>query len=1039
MKIFKFTAFTIAAILYAMSASAVPMSFTKNGSGNMHDVNWVMLHSGNIQVYTDEESTDMGRYALNSIRDAYPYLSLLLGVKVGEQYINREFYKNFLVSEYPKIVLILGDRMEGAGFANPITQNIEAQMIHPRSAAFFQHELVHRLMYEHNDFHIGSMGRLFSLAMMPTWWIEGLAESLTESAGRLEIQGFLRNMASQDHWPTWERLHSLYHADGDENLRGYIVAGRFLRWILTRSNEKDLYDVQEQIANETVRPFFYNASDRWLKKHFKKTGKELYEDFKKQQKKSWDSYLDNIPKLTSSQIDETVFSEKTPYNIYTNYIKTVLSKMNANTNYKESALLMSSNEEVVRQPISLQGSSIFAVDSRTYRSLLTVKRNIYMNSSFGDELKLVDFKDSVFSLKDENTLRVETIPFASEKKPFVVQEIRSVGDGGYFIHASLKGNSFIYYFNSKKNLLKKIVELKFPITPKLLEFKNSKYLNNIEQRSCVYAILNWDKEKTSLNKFCASGPQIEIIPPKKLFMQDGIVLKPNTFRLIVGWDKVLALVDATEKSITPLAAFPEWVEGLYSFSPANDILATWVYEKSQYKLIKFDLEKLKTNFAKWRNKLYDSSAFSEFIPWQPYEPPYKKMALKFLANNNPKLDLSKEKDPIKFKTEPNTKIKNPAPLEHNVLFVFPYALPTALGGPTVNLVTMPYVDKMERDAIQVFAGYHFNLKAPNATVTYINNRLFDGFAVSLFTTPYFNGIYKNIDHTGEVKTYYNYLNQEGISQASSFRFKPYSLKLDQFVTLSHLKPYTALEAPPSWIGAQNINLLSLTENLYYNLFQTNIYLGDKQKPRGHYLYWKTDTEFGVGKFNSLGDTKDYDNKSSGYLDYYNVNASLTSTFRYNKQTFTLSGHISTTQGKNSLNLKEFDSPYESYILGSSKSLSYASYPIIANDALFQIKMGYWSQQMAAQYDFPILKDSETLFLMSYINDWHAYVTFQDDGVSIYKNGSKFHNTDSVTVGTHFNMDIKGVTFEPSLSYTQLLTQSGWGVIMQIKFMDLFRY
>ena len=36
-------------------------------------------------------------------------------------------------------------------------------------------------MYEHNDFGIGPIARLFSLAMMPTWWIEGLAEHLTNS------------------------------------------------------------------------------------------------------------------------------------------------------------------------------------------------------------------------------------------------------------------------------------------------------------------------------------------------------------------------------------------------------------------------------------------------------------------------------------------------------------------------------------------------------------------------------------------------------------------------------------------------------------------------------------------------------------------------------------------------------------------------------------------------------------------------------------------------------------------------------------------
>ena len=525
--------------------------------------------------------------------------------------------------------------------------------------------------------------------------------------------------------------------------------------------------------------------------------------------------------------------------------------------------------------------------------------------------------------------------------------------------------------------------------------------------------MSWDKERTSLTRICENSPLKEIIPQGKYFIQDGLILNNDTFRLLISWDKVLALADITKKEFTPIAAFPEWILGLYGSSSSSNIFYSWVYSKSQYKLMAFDVNKLRTRFQDWQLILNADSPFYKFSQRAPYEAPYKKEYDKVMALKPRNILLTDVDNQTKSKPKIRSKISstNPAPYDHNLLFAFPYALPTAFGGPSVNLITFPY----------------------------IINRILDGFAISAFATPYFNGVYEGYDNNGVFGKYYNYLFQEGMSLANSLDFKPYSLRINQLVSFSHIKPYSVLPSAPSSIGTQNANLLSITESLSYNVFQTGLYMEDAEKPGGHYLYWKTDMTLGGGKFNTLGPSTDSQNYYTDRSDYWNFNSGLTTSFIYHKHTLTFSGRVSTTQGLNSFNLKEFDSPYQSYILGSTKSLSYVSYPMYASDSLFDIQMGYWSQQSTVQYNFPIFPKAESLFLMSYIDNWRGFVSFQDDGVSVYKNATSFNNVQSVSIGTHLNVDIKGYTLEPSFSYTQLLSQSGWGVILQIKFMDLFRY
>ncbi|MES2614354.1 MAG: hypothetical protein V4591_02955 [Bdellovibrionota bacterium] len=1015
-------------LFYCASALAVPFTFLNSSSGNENDVDWYLLQSQNVQIYYDKNAYGMGRYALSSVQEAYPYLSALLGVKIGESSSHLSLFDNYLVSNYSNIVLVLGDREESAGFANPVTLNIESQMIHPRGASFFQHELVHRLMYEHFDYHIGAPGRLFSLAMLPTWWIEGLAEHFTESVGRVETDALIRSMALQDYWPTWEQLHALYNADGDTNSRGYATSGRFLGWIFAHSKEKNLYKIHEQLASKTVTPFFYSASDNWLQKNLNHTGEELYKYFKETQKKQWKSYLNGMPKLIDAKVGEPLFSDEYTYKTYTNKKDSLISKMTFHTNMKKSAFTVNVGSDKVkniRRPISVAGSSLIAVENENNSLFVTSNLSLFSNSSYGNNLVVVKFKGNIFKLEDKNILSKKIIPFATEKNPFIIQEIRSAGNGGFFINANLRGNSFVYFLDVNTSSLRKVIEYEFPAYPKFISATNA-------NGYCIYSIINWDKEQTSIEKNCANSTRVGILAKNKLNILDGYALKNNIFRLTVSWDKLLSIVDLNLNSqqIIPVAAFPDWMQGISGWDDAGKIFTAWVYEKGLYKLYKFDFEKLKNNYAVWLSRSNKNQVFTR-PAYKLYEAPFKKLyalaAPRDVAMTSTTLTQNDNAQPQKISNAP-------ALYDHRFMFAFPYALPDVLGGPSVNLVAIPYQDKMERDAVQIFGGYNFYLEAPSGTVSYINNRLLDGFVASLFAAPFFNGTYYKYKN-GELHENYNYLLQEGVSLANLIKFKPSSLSLQQVFSVAQLQPYNQLDTAPDYVGPQNTTLVGLTEKLNFNLFTHGFYLADDDDPTGKDMVWKTDASVGGGKFNSLDGSTNSQGQATGDLDYYNLNSAFSSALFFNKQSITLAGRISTTQGSDTFNLREYYSPYQTYILGSTQSLNYVSYPVLATASLFDLSMGYWSGQTSLTYKFPIFKNAESLFLMAYVSDWNMFLSMNEGGTSPNKDGSNFNNLTTASIGTEFTLDIKGFQLYPSLSYSQLIEKAGWGVIMQVKMMD----
>jgi hypothetical protein len=281
------------------------------------------------------------------------------------------------------------------------------------------------------------------------------------------------------------------------------------------------------------------------------------------------------------------------------------------------------------------------------------------------------------------------------------------------------------------------------------------------------------------------------------------------------------------------------------------------------------------------------------------------------------------------------------------------------------------------------------------------------------------------------------MQQQGGSASVLYRLDPTFASLRVTGTLAHLKPYRDLEEAPVFVGPQKTNLLSFRAALALNLWDTSFYLAREANPQGSWLGWNTQMLLGGGKFDSVfGHSTNSIGEDSGLLDYYNVNGALTSTFSYDDYKFIFNTKASTTQGTETFFLQEYYSPYQTFILGSTPSLSYASFPIVDRGSLFDLRAGAWSYLLAGALDFPLYKPYESTFLIAYLNDWRGQFGVNYGGVALNNNFSDLSSVLSLSTSMSMAVDVKGFVMHPSLIYSWIPESGSWSLLIQFNFMNL---
>jgi hypothetical protein len=231
-----------------------------------------------VFLYHDKDVGQEASHTMTSLLEARRILQKWFGIKINHD-----------------LPVILSSTTHQASFANLITGAIELQTLGRVSRDLVWHELVHTMMYQHMENIFGPAGSVFHVLWMPPWFIEGLAESISMSAGSSYIRSIEAYYALSGQWPSYASLHHLYNSGS--SYQGYAVSAQFVAHLLKRGLAKHLAAFLEDFKHKTMIwrwPFmmlpvhkYTLPLDQVFYEYFKKSGSELYEEYKMDAQSYW--------------------------------------------------------------------------------------------------------------------------------------------------------------------------------------------------------------------------------------------------------------------------------------------------------------------------------------------------------------------------------------------------------------------------------------------------------------------------------------------------------------------------------------------------------------------------------------------------------------------------------------------------------------------------------------------------------------------------------------------------------------------------------
>lgn len=1030
-KIYFATAF--ASITIGTQANAVPTSFLLTPSGNQRDSNWKTTESKKFRVYHEDRAENLGKVALDSAETAWPYISYILGIRLPQETSRFAPRDNEQVSTFPIIPIIINARDDIGGFANLATQNIEIQIKSGTKGALFRHELTHRAMYERIDPNLGPGGRIFTTAMLPTWWIEGLAEHLTESVGRWETQGIARTMALQNKWPTWDSLHNLYNSPGDYG-KGYVTSGQFFGYLRKLVPQKSISELHDSLFWKTLTPPFATAEYLILKKYWGKSGPELYDDFQKEQSKHWNQELGGLPSLLAT--GKVLTSRRgTPAMIALQNNNLLINNL-AEAPYKSAFIVKDpQRQEQTRNPVSIEGSHLVAVapNDLTDGILWTTTTVSFPNHTSSNELQAFKFRENLQTLTGNQLEKVASFSLGTPQDPITIVDIISKSKGKVFVLGSVRGNYALYYIDLEKNSITKRYQWKSPTDARFAKTTKAFYSGEAD---CAALVIDNDNEITSLERFCMNGNESVVLPKGQLFLRSAIEQDNDEYLLQFAWGSTTGIAELKNGKIVRAFPVPEWAESLVPLQ--NSSSALWVFNGDGYNLVEFSFNQSYDKWKDWSSVIKENSVWKSIPQWHQLAPPFIALA----ENERKLLETQSLATPTQSATPEQNEgtksehITTDAPYLHRHFFSYPTMIPPYFGGWAVGLASIPWMDEMERHRLEIFADYTSGANSPSGRISYVNNRVFDALSISLLSQARFNGIYYSQKNRAR---YYNYLRENGAEISTTHFSSARTSVASVGLRISQINPMYTLETEQeiNAAGAQKGVLATASVACNTLVGETTFYSGPSSEPGLEFILWRTTLGAIAETTHSIGKSYNYADISKPPINFQRYRISGTSSLTLNEKTFSLRGEIGGTTGSSTLNLREYFQPYRTYLQGTGMSLNALNFSFIDQGGLLSTYTGTYSFRSSAEYSFPIWRDIDYQWLILYFESLRGELQINRGGISSRDNFSDFRFYDTVSVSLRTTINVKGFQLFPSVAFAQLLNNHKWAVFSEISFSQFF--
>lgn len=903
---------------FAETSVALPLSF----GISQGDLSYDELSSDDFHIYHDKRVPHEAAMALEALSAA-----------------KSPFEVWFDEKRTRPMPVIMSAVTSGASFANLITDAMELQTLGRGPRDLFWHEYVHMSMYLHLRNFFGPAGIVIHIPWMPAWFIEGLAEALSVSLGSHVTASIERYQALSGDWPTYDRLHSLY-TERNFFTRGYASSGAFVTWLLRKGYENSpdfLPQLLRRFYTYTL-PHYYPLSmtpvtdflpfDEALRDFLGRTGRELYQDYKKERQEYWQeqnaSPLEPTPEfyknpetilvstLTSQGNDAVAFA---PDSGEWTELKLHFDKQGWWDQGTETKQRLSIDR--LTSLLSLKGSLKLAVQSLKHMKNGTPQHHLVLlrekEGALAIEQTLVK-RSGRFTGVWETSTHLVWSEFETEISRLCMIDKTFLGQP--VIDQNVKCPASVTLPQSLKVLGTETEETQGALL-------TTKVWYSIEEQTLTgdrHDLWVWDLNTNESRpvKFLEGGN------PEFMFSAG-----PERWLLVGERSQQVLRRVASDGTCLAVAVLPDLVMNGTGLADGSLVLVLW--RGSEEHLRKID------------PRLMPQKACAK--AWEHSSPLLLAMNAGGIFPLSKALQLNEEKGVERpFNTESTRKAarrRSPASWRPRPVLAFPWVGADDALGYQLGMVTIPLMDHMQNETLFASLLVGVRSRYPNTYVTLVSDRFWPRLSLSAFRRQVWNGRFLLVD-SETIES--SYIDEKGVRASANLdvHFSDALLAINGGVLVARKDQYIG---PPLVIEGTLVEpFLSATLSAGFGKWVWDLNLN--------------------GKIASPAMNRDFD---------YNVVGASTSwtrslPFFTSQMSLSLEGQRTRGRAEKTPLLKQMYIPLKTFIPGSGGGYNKNSFPVYGKGSLFSVRFGDSQGRGTLNWNFPLIKDVDKLIWIVYLEE-----------------------------------------------------------------------
>ena len=926
--------------------SALPIGFRSH----QIDLVYRQLQSDNFRILHDQRTEDEAQFLLRVAELAKPVL-------------DRWFYRQ----RRSPLLITTSAVTSNPSFANFITDGIELQTLGRGDRSLLLHEYVHMQMFLYLRNLFGSAGAIINLPWLPAWWVEGLAEALSVSAGSDNHHGIERYQALTGDFLTYEQLHHLYGSDF--SYRGYSVSGRFFSYILSQLRDPAmLKNLHEEFRFYSM-PWFWPLTvvpladtlplDIVLKKQLGFSGRQLYQQYINESKKYWQRTRPAV--LLSDQPGERL----TLQNL--SNIRNVNGKLLTVNRFRDGVytaeIAFSANDSPFATELKKttygfadRRRLFFAPEERQPQAYVSYHRQLRSGRT---RTQLVQINDQTTNVLQEGEFDTTAI-------------FETAGGKVLFLERRQSQTALCYYDSAGKHCP---VSADYPQTLTVLGHQEGGTIWLRHQQEGVttdnYRVITWHEDQ-GIKEFVWPYPR----PLQVAFTSDesgqqlaNFLIAEHRYRTVVVTDMQLVCRQKLQFADHLTAVFARGTR-----------LVVGLYAGGSHLLIQPSTDDLVASEQPCDSFSYRSSPLLYAMRQQGRLPSLPHVLTQYHQQTKPPQLEEKFKSTVS-----STAIK----WQSRPLFLSPMVANEDAMGWQVGLLSVPLIDSLQNETLVARFLYGLNSKYPSIDLNLTSSRFWPRLSLTLFRHQSYNGV--NDDG------YASYYDEIGLRTALTTDWyldqKKFSLTLG--VGSSRLRPY--------------LNSEQMAQGLATNAI----------------VAWRWNWRDYQRRLTLRGWTSVYPPIINRDFIYYRLGLAVDWL-----QALTTSGiHLisgleySATFGEKPRNLQELYQALQTHIAGSGGGINRIGIPLVSGGGLFTSRQGDSKARIKGALVLPVIKNLDKIIWILYAERLN-FTAFANYGGAWYRQDDL--SSDDLLFAHGYNLDLllnnKGINFNLGLGSGQVFRQ-----------------